>query len=585
MSSLTADVELVGNAKNNSLRAGKGNSTLSGGAGNDYMVASTVSGAKTDFYYSSGKDVIYNFDPTVDRIFIDADTPISNDTLSKVARNYFVEKGNDVILNIDSKNTLTIKDGVGKVIEIVDEKSRLDNGTGSVKYDFSLPNGLKYDSQKRTMIDVSNGSAVDRTDILNIDLTNQTNEEYSFSTTVKRVDLNMIRDGSINAVVIGNGFNNTITAPNVGNATLYGGHPENKKRASADSINGGEGTDVFVYAPGDGKDVFRNYKAGDKISLDSSYGAINSITFADTRNVVSVTLNNDKNSVFTVTKWDINAPLVFECDEVATINGMTDWKALTDEGFNYGSGKNVSVSNDGTTLVISGKANEYVYADAREIHSKIVLIDGRQAPKVLVEMIGNANNNTIYAGNGGSIMDGSYNTLKMKATNDTIIGGVGDDEFVYNFGNGLGGKDVFMQYGYGDDWIVLDTAPKSVTTNGSNVQLNFENKINGKNYTGTLKINGNKPITSKTPVRIEINGEQSTYYFADKLKKTAWGSTDGITVYAGGTDTEDGGEEEPEDPTVKANSADNWTKLSTTRYAYSYDGVNWRRETWGIAGQ
>ena len=571
LTGVAAEIDLVGNAKNNTLKAGVNHTDMHGGAGNDYLYGSTAKGATDNFYYGSGKDIIYNFDPTIDHIYIDEETGISKDTLSKVSAKNFVEKGNDVVLNIDSKNMLTIKDGVGKVIEIVDETGMLDNGAGSVTYNFSLPDGLKYNNLKRTSIDVSNASALAALDSLNLDLTNTTNDDYEFSTTVKKIDLSLVRNGNIETTIIGNTYANEFTAPDVGTTVLYGGH-QTGKRATADKLTGGKGNDVFVYALGDGKDQMFNYNRGDTIRLDDSYGEIKSIAFADKRNTVSVTLNNDKNSVFTVTKWDINAPLVFE-GSVSTINGGSDWTALLEDGFDYGSADNVSLSDDASKIVISGKANDYVYANAWETHSQVKLIDARSASKVLVEMVGNGLANTIYAGNGGSIIDGGYDRSKMKATHDTIIGGTGNDEFVYDFSKGLGGKDVILNYGYGTDWLVFKTAPKTVTANGTHLQFQFEEKINGKTYTGTLKVNGAKPITPTTPVYIEINGEQSRYYFSNNLKKAAWGSSNGITVQAY-DEPEPEPEPEPEDyTTLEGNTAAQWERLGEHKYAYDYGGA------------
>ena len=120
----------------------------------------------------------------------------------------------------------------------------------------------------------------------------------------------------------------------------------------------------------------------------------------------------------------------------------------------------------------------------------------------------------------------------MKATNDTLIGGAGDDEFVYSFELGLGGKDLVKDFDSENDILVLDTAPKSVTANGRDLVFNFDDKIDGKRYTGSLTVKGVEAITSDTEVCMDVEGELAVYKFGSKLKNAAWDS-EGITVGSG----------------------------------------------------
>ena len=79
----------------------------------------------------------------------------------------FVEKGNDVVLNLDKNNSITFKDGVGKVIEVYDETGAIEDGF--VRYDFSLPDGLQYNSTKRTEIIVDDSDTAVEKGYLKID--------------------------------------------------------------------------------------------------------------------------------------------------------------------------------------------------------------------------------------------------------------------------------------------------------------------------------------------------------------------------------------------------------------------------------
>ena len=181
------------------------------------------------------------------------------------------------------------------------------------------------------------------------------------------------------------------------------------------------------------------------------------------------------------------------------------------------------LDNGDVQVNLSSEEEDYSYAASVE---KVDLSPISADEFFSATLIGNANANALYAGSGGSSLDGGYNAIKSKATNDQLIGGSGDDVFVYNFDGGLGGKDVITNYGAGDDVISLDVAPKSVTTNGKNVVLNFEERVNGKKKTGTLTINGAGKITSDTTIAIEIAGDYGEYRFANKLKKAAWSSED-----------------------------------------------------------
>ena len=564
LSGAAVDAMLVGSSRNNILKASDLHSELNGGAGNDKLYGSTAEDASADFFYSSGKDTIYNYDPETDYIYIDRDSEIDFDLLQSISAKNFTEKGNDVILNIGTKHSLTIKDGVGKVIEIFDENGALDDGAGYIRYDFSLPEGLAYDGAKRTSIEITDSDTLIELGAINLDMSNETNEDFIFATTVKKIDLSSIVDENFYAELIGNSQSNTLSAPN-GGSLLYGGHQifDNPKKIkpSADVLIGGEGEDVFVYAPFDGKDQIIDYGADDLIKLDDTYDDIDSIMISDRKNVVSVTLNGDRNSVFTITKTDINTPITFQAF-VNDINGMEYWDNALEDGFVYGPDEHMSLSADGSKLLVIGEPDENVYVYATEVNSQIKTIDARQASQMYVEMVGNANSNVIYAGDGGSYLDGGYDALRSKATHDTLIGGSGEDEFAYNFELGLGGKDSISGFDVDKDYIVLDTAPKSVTTNGRELVLNFDEKIDGKRYTGSLTIRGTAAITSDTAVNIVIDGEFESYRFADKLRNAAWGS-DGITIDSGSAD----------DDTLGGNTADAWTKLSDTSYAYDYGGV------------
>ncbi len=577
MTGLEGNASLTGNAKNNILKAGDLYTQMRGGAGNDQLYGSTAEDANVDYIYSAGKDVIYNYDPDDDYVYISGETAIDYDVLATVTSKNFVEKGNDVILNLDKNNSITFKDGVGKVIEVFDDNGALDEYTGVVRYDFSLPNGLKYNSTKRTEIAVEDSDTAIEQGYLNIDLSNETNEEaFEFASTVKKIDLSAITDPDFRAGLIGNAQNNEIYGASAGYNELYGGHREfdNPKKAkpSVDKLYGSEGADdVFIYGVGDGKDVVINYGAYDVVRLDDTYGEIETVVLTDRKNVVTIELNGDKNNVLTVNKDDINRPLVLE-NFYGTVNGLDNWYGMGDFGLVYGvDANNMTLSADGTKLSIGGEYLRYIYADAREINSQLKTMDARDAEAdVVVEMTGNGNNNALYAGAGGSILDGGRDSVKLKATSDALYGNEGADTFVYRFEDGLGGKDSVVGFDATTDNLYFDVAPTKVTANGTNLTFTFEDNIDGKKYSGTLIVNGASKITSLTGVTIDIAGDEAVYNFDSKLRNAAWDS-EGITVERGNIAVVTDGTVEAL-PTA-GNTAEQWTMLDEKSYAYDYAGV------------
>ena len=94
-SAVTQSVEIIGNGLANSIQGGKGDDTLTGGAGKDVFIYSS----------STGNDVITDYTAGEDKIKI-------NGSIKKTSYS-----GNDVIFTIGT-GTLRIIDGKGKKITI-----------------------------------------------------------------------------------------------------------------------------------------------------------------------------------------------------------------------------------------------------------------------------------------------------------------------------------------------------------------------------------------------------------------------------------------------------------------------------------
>ena len=463
-------VEIYGNDNKNVLKGGAGGSLLNGGSGNDQLYGTTDASAIDTFVFEmqpgGKKDVVFNYN-VGDMIVIDATLLEENAPIfdagegvitydgTKSDFNGFDDSKDDVVLTLNKKNTLTLKNASGKAIDIYDEKF---NHIGT--FGHFLPDGLTY-SDNQTAIEVSDAEELIGNGFVEIDLTNASESEYTFASTVKKVDLRAVEDAEFASTIVGN--------------------------ALANEMHGSGGFDTFVYAAGGGKDIIAEFGENDVMSID---GALDDIAISDKKNVVSVTLNGDKNDVITIEKRDINTPITFRA---------------ADEEFVYGVSEGMSLNHNGTTLAIDGEEDDYIIAIADSINSQIKTIDARDSA-AYVEIRGNDSHNALYAGDGGSSLDGG-------AGADKLYGGAGADVFVYNFAGGTGGKDVIKDFDAESDIIELDIAPKSVKSNGRNLVLNFEQMIDGKKKKSTLTINGTEKITSETAVGIMIDGEFGEYWF------------------------------------------------------------------------
>ncbi|MBR4153176.1 MAG: hypothetical protein IKT98_09490, partial [Selenomonadaceae bacterium] len=228
----TAATKLTGNDKANSIVGGKGADTLNGKAGDDTLTG----GAGNDlFVYSGGKDIIADYGVGSDKISLTSDY-----------QNYAIS-GNDIIFNFGGENSLTIKDGKDKAINIngVASKYEADGVYNSARTSVKLKASIATYTAADSTIATINGSTC--------------------AGTVK---------------ILGNDKANKIYAG--ANGSTLNGYKGN------DYLYGGAGADIFVYEHaeqtttaynkdgayqktirGTGSDVIYNYDDGDKISLGS----------------------------------------------------------------------------------------------------------------------------------------------------------------------------------------------------------------------------------------------------------------------------------------------------------------------------
>ena len=129
--SSTKALNIVGNSQANSIFGGSKADTISGGKGNDTL---TGNGGNDVFVYGSGdgKDVIADYTAGTDKI------KISSGTISKTAYS-----GNNVVFTVGS-GTLTVKNGKGKKITIVDASGKTTTQTYSGAVSGSSKNAVPW---------------------------------------------------------------------------------------------------------------------------------------------------------------------------------------------------------------------------------------------------------------------------------------------------------------------------------------------------------------------------------------------------------------------------------------------------------
>ncbi len=409
----TNAINIIGNAQNNTLRAGKGGATMDGGLGADKIFGG--SGVDT-FSYSlgGGNDTFSSFNGAggdVVQIF-------GAVTLNGSSYN---DSGKNPILTVGSgktKSTITFEKPTG-AITIIDG-----DGETIATYNEPLPEGLSSDTKKTKL------TAKDPF-VGTIDLND-------YATTFKEINATL----DSNAVtLVGNAQANTLRAGS-GDATLDGG-------LGADKLIGGAGADVFMYSVGGGNDTFGSFSGagGDVVQI---FGA--------------VTLNGSsykesgKNGILTVGSGKTKGTITFEKpDGIITI---IDGDGETIATYNKPLPEGVSLDSKKTKITIKNPfegtidLNDYA-STVKEVNATLTANE--------INLIGNAQANTLRAGTGDATLDGGLGA-------DKLIGGSGADVFMYSVG---GGKDTVVGYDHEQgDVIKIDGTVKSSSVSGKNVVLN-----------------------------------------------------------------------------------------------------------------
>ena len=413
--------------------------TVKGTGGNDTIDLGNGGGNRVEFYSGAGNDTVFNLSAT-DVIKITDESTYTTAT-----------GGNDVIVAIGS-SSLTIKDAadISLNISVGEDWITADAGTDDIIYDEKKPSVITVGDGFTGLVAAEN-----------------------FSTKITLIDAS----ADTNPVELRAGSKSTVLKAGSGNSTLVGG-------SAADKLYGGDGIDVFVYELEHGADQIFGYEAQDVISLSGA--RLDEVSFKDVKGAVAVSFSGSSKSKLTINKKNADDAITF---------------SVGDDTFSYGvlpTGVTFDDADKKTAIVIGSDADDDVTINAADITSTAKTIDGSGASGS-VYLIGNTNKNVIQAGNYDSTLYGGHST---KAVNDTLIGGEGDDVFMYAVGDG---KDVVVGFDNAND-IILVVGTDSLTDEnflekGDDIVLNI-----GK---GSITF---KNADRSAPIVLEQDGGETLTY-------------------------------------------------------------------------
>ena len=388
-SEIKAGIKIEGNAEINAQI-----STLTGGDGKDTLISKgnefVLTGGKDNdlFVYGGGDDTITDYSMG-DRI-----------SLGSFAVTDYDIDGDDIILNLGDKNTLTIQNGKGKDITFASKKSAVKAYTDE---------GVFEDKQK------------------SLTLVKDTEDNFSASKYSKLITINgaAVDNG---VAITGNKKANVLIAGK-SNTALNGGKGK-------DTLVGGDGEDIFIYENKSGNKTIQNYsyENGDVISLGSG-AEISQVTTKKDNVILKVGSN-------TITIEDTTQFIFSENGAKKTYN---DGKLIV---------------GNSITLAAAFKDKTFdLNTEGNDIYDNVSAELGKKS----IEIIGDEGENLLIGGKGKDTLNGGDNndTLNGGKGNDSLWGGDGADTFVFRAGEGT---DLIMDYNSDDDMLqILDKKDNEIS--------------------------------------------------------------------------------------------------------------------------
>ena len=383
----TEPIDLYGNDNDNIISLGSGGGLADGGAGNDLFYA----GAGNDTFVHTlgeGADTIYNYLRAED----DGDA-IRVAGLDELDENAFkLSEGGVVKVDLGT-DTLTLVNPSG-VITVIDEND-MELGTFDVS-------GIELVTPK--LLEIKSGY---NDTIVNAD---------NFGDEIETITAATYNGEPI--LIVGNDRNNALRAGTTG-GTLDGGR-------GADRYYGGDGSDAFVVTIGAGNKTIYNYTT----TLE---GAEDSVVLIG--DVPDIDADNFR-------EIGSNTTLTVGSTQVVFINPRTSIVLVDENGseiYTYALPEGLTLSADRTTLSIGDDYSEDSL-NAGDYNRAIAMITARPRNTEL-EIVGNVNNNSIYASRGGGTIDGAQG-------NDKLYGAEGQDVFRYARASG---NDTIYYFDASDD--------------------------------------------------------------------------------------------------------------------------------------
>ncbi|MBR1580841.1 MAG: hypothetical protein IJ668_10190 [Selenomonadaceae bacterium] len=480
---------IIGNGANaNSITIGAGGGTLDGGIGTKATadkLFGTSTGGEVTFVFDGvmgGKDVIgdakltqYNY-KAGDKIVVTNGTVVESGDNANIANS-----NGDVVITIDKNNTLTIKNGVGKPINIyaVDDDGNIEDTPYIENWGDTLQTGLTYDAKlSKVSADDAAITAQDPTASRTVEVTVGSieidgvtyptkidsvvsvyetvtigGEDASYATSVKEIDLS----ASSAPVLI-----DTSEEDHAGVTTIKMGKDGGTvtgNDAVTQTFSAGAGADTFIVSTEKLKiekykgDTINDFGLGDVLKIDGySVDDETAITVTEKGKDLIVALDG---STFLTLK---NAASVFDgsngnqfsiLDEDGNVAKLYP-KKITGVGY----GTTSKGAADKTSMTLSGSVGEAVVSAEDFGGATIKKIDATAVTAVSgnkgIEIDGSSGANTMLAPTAAKIAT----TLNGGAGNDALTGGTGQTTFVFQ-AQTKGKKDTISNYKTGDV-IVID---------------------------------------------------------------------------------------------------------------------------------
>lgn len=440
--SSSSSVNITGDSKNNVIIGGAGNDILHGGNSKNDTLTGGYGADVFVFGKNEGKDIVTDYSEE-DTISIRSAAVASVSVSSS-------KKSQDVIFKVGTSGTLTVKDGAGKKITVIDSV-----GTSTQVYE----KGAIYNA--------------DKTEVLFTEKFNGT-----LSSGIEIADGSSITTAQ---KIIGNVLDNSIAGGTKAD-TLGGG-------AGNDTLYGGKGADLFIYTAG--HDVIEDYDAGERISLDASISGV-------TVNEGDVIFSTDNGSI---TVKDGAGKKITTITKVA--NKKVTETAIYDEGVKF---------NEKQTSVSLSADYEGSYIPDTKL-KKLSTIDGSAATNN-ISISGSTSANVIIGGNGADTLYGGgrgNDTLTggngadifvfgQSNGKDVIADYAAEDIIYLSSGNidsaSISGSDLVFKVGSGSLKVLKGTGTKittqdslgAVTTSIYEKNAVYDGDKTSVTFTGALKV-------------------------------------------------------------------------------------------------